>query len=418
MCGIAGLLGVPPHLAEAAAPRMLAAMRHRGPDDSDVAIIHHIRGHHPPAVLLHTRLAILDLTSAGHQPMADRPMDPSESANWIVFNGEVFNFLDLRAELEKAGRSCHTRCDTETILHAYRLWGASCVERFRGMFSWCLLDTKQGTAWFCRDRLGIKPLYLARPRCGGLLFASEVRTLLAAGPALVPPRVNASAVESFLAQGAVCGLESIVEGVELLAPGEWLQTDWSGKSQNTRKYWQAPFIPHGEKPARSQPTLLRARVVTRMADTLRDAVKLRLIADVPLGLFLSGGIDSGALATVATEVNGPVRTITVGFDQPEFDETEAAESVAKILRTEHVSLRLTGHDLLDDLPGALAAVDQPTVDGFNTYFVSRATRRAGLKVALSGLGGDELFGGYASFRDVPRAVRWRRHLRKLGQTRR
>src|SRR5262249_8312171 len=140
MCGIAGLLGVPRELAEAAAPRMLRAMRHRGPDDSGVAIVSHEGSHHPPAVLLHTRLSILDLTSAGHQPMADRPGEFGETPNWIVYNGEIFNFLDLRAELEKAGRPCHTRCDTETILHAYRLWGASCVERFRGMFAWCLLD--------------------------------------------------------------------------------------------------------------------------------------------------------------------------------------------------------------------------------------------------------------------------------------
>src|SRR5262249_33445262 len=180
MCGIAGLLGVPLHLAKAAAPRMLAAMRHRGPDDSGVEIVQHPEGHHPPAVLLHTRLAILDLTAAGHQPMADRPPATNNRPNWIVFNGEIFNFLDLQSELEKAGRRCHTRCDTETILRAYRCWGEVCVERFRGMFAWCLLDSQKGTAWFCRDRLRVETLELGRPRCGGLLFASEVLTLFAA----------------------------------------------------------------------------------------------------------------------------------------------------------------------------------------------------------------------------------------------
>src|SRR5262249_17755945 len=281
-------------------------------------------------------------------------------------------------------------CDTETILRAYRCWGEVCVERFRGMFAWCLLDSQKGTAWFCRDRLGVKPLYLARPRCGGLLFASEVRTLLAAGAELVPPRVNSSALESFLAHGAICGLETIVEDIELLAPGEWLLTDLGGRAQESRKYWKAPFIADGDKPAPSQSGSARAAAVTRMADTLREAVKLRLIADVPLGLFLSGGIDSGALATVATELAGPIQTVCVGFDQPVFDESKTAQAVARALRTEHLSIRLTGNDMLDDLPQALAAIDQPTADGFNTYFVSQATRRAGLKVALSGLGGDEL----------------------------
>src|SRR5262249_471559 len=263
MCGIAGLLGVPLHLAKAAAPRMLAAMRHRGPDDSGVEIVPHPEGHHPPAVLLHTRLAILDLTAAGHQPMADRPPAANNRPNWIVFNGEIFNFLDLQNELEKAVRHCQAGWGSESILDAYRWWGETCVERFRGMFAWCLLDSQKGTAWFCRDRLGVKPLYLTRPRCGGLLFASEVRTLLAAGAELVPPRVNSSALESFLAHGAICGLETIVEDIELLAPGEWLLTDWCGRPQESRKYWKAPFIADGDKPAPSQSGSARAAAVTR-----------------------------------------------------------------------------------------------------------------------------------------------------------
>jgi asparagine synthase (glutamine-hydrolysing) len=384
---------------------MLAAMRHRGPDDRGTETVSNPHG--PlSAVLLHTRLSILDLTPAGHQPMADRPQAPGDRPNWIVFNGEVFNFLDLHDELARAGWPCRSRCDTEVILHAYRLWDEACVERFRGMFAWCLLDGNRGTAWFCRDRLGIKPLYLARPAAGGLLFASEVRTLLAAGPELLTPTVNESAVESFLAQGAVCGLESIVRGVEMLAPGQSLVTDWSGRPLRTRTYWRLPFTPAGADVAADR------RTVPRLADTVREAVKLRLIADVPLGLFLSGGIDSAALAALATELAGTrVRTLSIGFDQPEFDETEAAAAVARLLGTDHGTIRLTGQDVLADLPEALASVDQPTVDGFNTYFVSRAARQAGLKVTLSGLGGDEVFGGYASFADVPRAVRWRKRLR-------
>jgi len=218
MCGIAGLLGVPLDRSRPAAARMLAAMRHRGPDDSGTLILRDPRDLAPPAVLLQARLAVLDLSPAGHQPMADHPRNAARRPNWIVFNGEVLNFSELHDKLDRAGWPCTTRCDTEVILHAYRTWGEACVEKFRGMFAWCMMDLEQGTAWFCRDHLGIKPLYLFRPAGGGLLFASELRTLLAAGPELVPPRLNPVALESFLAQGSVCGSASIVDGVELLAP--------------------------------------------------------------------------------------------------------------------------------------------------------------------------------------------------------
>jgi asparagine synthase (glutamine-hydrolysing) len=412
MCGIAGLLGIPPGRAEAAAARMLAAMQHRGPDDSGIEVVAGSHGE-PPAVLVHARLAILDLTSAGHQPQADRPGRPGAAPNWITFNGEVFNYADLHGELAAAGWPCRTRCDTEVILHAYRVWGEAAVERFRGMFTWCLLDPDRGTAWLCRDRLGIKPLYLSRAATGGLLFASEVRTLLAAGPELVTPRVSPAALESFLAQGAVCGLESIIEGVELLPPGTSLCVDWQGKPLRRRTYWTVPFVPPNG--AAHTADADRPHAVARLAECVRQSVRLRLLADVPLGLFLSGGIDSAALATVATEVAGTeVQTLSIGFDQPQFDETAAAEQVAAALGTRHRTLRLRGTDVLHDLPAVLAAVDQPSVDGFNTYFVARAARRAGLTVALSGVGGDELFGGYASFRDVPRALAWHRRLRPLG----
>ena len=406
MCGIAGLIGIAPELAAEAAPRMLRAIGHRGPDDRGTAAVPAAGG--PAAVLLQTRLAILDLSPAGHQPMRDHPPGPTARPNWVVFNGEVFNYRDLHPELARAGWPCRSRCDTEVILHAYRAWGEAAVERFRGMFAWCLLDPDRGVAWLCRDRLGVKPLYLFRPASGGLLFASEVRALLAAGPALVPPVVCRAAVESFLAQGAVFGHRSVVRGVELLPSGHSLVVDWGGKEVRRARYWSLP-------PPAGAPGADRSAAVAEVADKLREAVRLRLIADVPLGLFLSGGIDSGALASVATEVAGTrLRTISVGFDRAGFDETVVAGRVAVALGTDHSTLTLTGESVLADLPDALAAVDQPTVDGFNTFFVSRAARRAGLTVALSGLGGDELFGGYASFRDVPRAGRWQAAGRLLG----
>jgi asparagine synthase (glutamine-hydrolysing) len=402
---------------------MLAAMGHRGPDDTGTQVVpppDPMSGHHP-AVLLHARLSIFDLSPAGHQPMADRvPCDgqincATRQTNWVVFNGEVFNFLDLHGELARGGWPCRTRCDTEVILRAHRFWGEACVERFRGFFAWCLLDAQRGTAWFCRDRLGIKPLYLVRPESGGLLFASEVRTLLAAGPALVPPVADPAALESFLAQGAVYGLQSIVRGVELLGPGESLTTDWSGRALKSRTYWRIPFAEDDGDVARACSPAARRSAVGEIGDALREAMKLWLASDVPLGLFLSGGIDSASLATIATELGGTeVQTVSVGVDEPDLDETEAAAVVARALGTRHRALHLTGACVLDQLPSVLAAVDQPTVDGFNTYFVSGAARRAGLTAAISGVGGDELFAGYFSFRDVPRALRLQRLLRRLG----
>jgi asparagine synthase (glutamine-hydrolysing) len=260
--------------------------------------------------------------------------------------------------------------------------------------------------WLCRDRLGIKPLYVARPSTGGLLFGSEVRALLAAGTTLVPPRASATAVESFLAQGMVCGFNSIVEGVDLLPPATSLRLDWDGKKIDETRYWALPFAPASEEVFDG-----RKGAVARLGEELRQVIRLHLIADVPLGIFLSGGVDSSALATVACEVQrGGIHTLSVGFDYPEFDETTEATELARALGTNHTVLRLTGSELLQDIEHVFGARDQPTVDGFNTYVVSRAARRAGLTVALSGLGGDELFGGYASFRDVPRAASLRRLL--------
>ena len=394
MCGIAGMIGVPADVATATAPRLLAALGHRGPDGHGVQFVVSETGPHP-AVLVHTRLAILETSEIGAQPMRDHPPDGT-SPNWVTFNGEIFNYQDLHAPLEAAGWPCRTRSDTEVILQGYRAWGTSFVEKANGMFAWCLVDPAAGTAWLARDPLGVKPLYVCRPRGGGFLFASEVRTLLAAGPELVPPKLSRTAVESFLAQGAVFGRDAIVDGVKILAPGESLEVDWNGCEIRSHRYWSLPA-------AAASPTD-RAEAVERVAAALRRAVRRQLIADVPLGVFLSGGIDSAALAVCATEVAGSrLRTLTIGFDEAAYDESETAQAVARALGTDHTALRLNAHSILDEIPRFLASVDQPTVDGANTFVVSQAARRAGLTVALSGLGGDELFGGYASFRDVPRS---------------
>ncbi len=400
MCGLAGSFGLPLEVAGPAVERMRRALLHRGPDDHGTEVLR-INAFQHPVVLAHNRLSIIDLSPAGHQPMF---RDGKRLA--LSYNGEVYNFRELRAELERGGSQFLTGSDSEVILAAYQAWGVESVRHMRGMFAWALADLDKGQVWLCRDRLGIKPLYVARPAAGGLIFASEVRALLAAGRELVPPRASPAAIESFLAQGMVCGFDSIVEKVSLLPPATSLVLDWAGQEVERRRYWQLPF-----RRATEENGVNRAKAVKQLHETLREAVQLHLIADVPLGIFLSSGVDSSAIATVASEVHrGGIHTLSVGFDQPEFDETREASELAHQLRTEHTILTLTGAELLSDIEQVFAALDQPTVDGFNTYVVSRAARKAGLTVALSGLGGDELFGGYASFRDVPRATALRRLL--------
>jgi asparagine synthase (glutamine-hydrolysing) len=394
MCGIGGLIGVRDEGAVLSG-RLRTALRHRGPDDE---------GMEQPlamATLVHTRLAIQDLTPAGHQPMRDYPASNLEP-NWIVFNGEIFEYRELARKLADEGWPCRTSCDTEVILHAFRAWGEDCAEHLRGMFAFCVIDTQRGVAHLYRDRFGIKPLYLYRPRQGGLVFASELRAILNLGSEIIPRRINARALEGFWAQGAVQGYESLIEGISMLRPGAHLKLDaTTGKELSRRNYWELK-LPSGDQPD-------RADQVEQLRSIARHTMSLHLLSDAPLGMFLSSGIDSSSLLALAREVtNGPLRTLTVGFEHDEDDESRAATVIARAFGAEHVNLPLGGESVKAMLDDSLGAMDQPTVDGFNTYFISRAARQQGLTVAVSGLGGDELFGGYASFTDVPRALSLRR----------
>jgi asparagine synthase (glutamine-hydrolysing) len=403
MCGIAGLIGIERDIQARVADRMLAAMSHRGPDASGKIVLDD-----GSITLLHARLAIIDLSPAGNQPMRDRD---DGNPNWVVFNGEIYNYQDLQAQLADTPWACRTQSDTETILNGFRVWGEDCVERLQGMFAWCLVDTAQQEIWLCRDRLGIKPLYLYRPASGGLIFASEIRTILAAGQDLVPHTLDRAAIETFLAQGAVCGDLNIIQGLSSLAPGALLKLGRSGECLAQRQYFQL----ERQSTAPDLATPDRDRTVQQVGEVLRAAVARHLLADVPIGVFLSGGIDSTAIATLATEIaQDKIKTVSIGFDVPAFDETERAAATARALGTEHINISLSGAEIVRDFDEILAAMDSPTVDGFNTFVVARATNRLGIKVALSGLGGDELFGGYASFRDLPRLLRLRRSLAPIA----
>jgi asparagine synthase (glutamine-hydrolysing) len=385
MCGLVGAAGLIDDASVAAVARMNDAQAHRGPDGHGAWTSAQGSGLFDVS-FGHRRLAIIDLSPAGAQPMHE-----PQSGCVITFNGEIYNYLELRHELEAKGAQFVSNSDTEVILRAYVAWGIDgAVRRFRGIFAFALWDPRERTLHLARDPMGIKPLYW-RVSERRVYFASELRALLMCG---TPRKLDATGVASFLWHGFVTGPSTIIEGVRLLPAASYMTLRDGKLSPEPTQYWQLPAEHAG---ATSEEAL---------AHTLRETVRMQLIADVPLGVFLSGGIDSSSLAALACEVApSAVKTFNVGFDEPELDESRHAEAVARALGTEHRSLRITESDFRLQLPAALAAIDQPTFDAINTYLVSRAVRDAGVTVALAGTGGDELFGGYRSFRDLPRAAR-------------
>jgi asparagine synthase (glutamine-hydrolysing) len=395
MCGIAGAIGLLSPELIAAVAAASASQRHRGPDD-DGSWQSGPTGS-AGAAFGFRRLAILDVSGHGHQPMRD-----PATGNCIVFNGEIYNFLELREELAAGGVRFASRSDTEVILAGYARWGEGVLERLRGMFAFAIWDQASGTVLMARDRLGIKPLYVtvagAPEQGGGLLFASELRSLLATGR--TGRKLDPVAVDSYLWHGFAIGPHTLVAGVQLLPPGTCCRIDPTRPVLTPRRYWRPPSA-RGAIPGEAPVETLRHE--------LRTAIGQHLLADVPLGVFLSGGVDSSAIAALAAELSpagaGAVRTFNISFDEAAYDESKYAVEVARQLRTEHVDIRLTEQDFGAGIDIALAAMDQPTFDGINSWFVSRAVRGHGMTVALAGTGGDELFGGYRSFVDVPRAAR-------------
>jgi asparagine synthase (glutamine-hydrolysing) len=360
---------------------MSRAQRHRGPDAGDQVV-------KDRAVLGHRRLAIIDLSDAGRQPMTNE-----DGSLWIVFNGEIYNYLELRRELVAAGHAFRSQSDTEVLLHGYEEWGAEkLLAKVRGMFSFGLYDPKKGLI-LARDRMGIKPLYYFSDG-SAVVFASEVKALMQSG--IVPAEQDRKALAGFLIAGSVPSPRTIVKNVHSLPPGHWAAC---GAAQVTvRKYWD----------------LECSAVSNESGDTsdfgpcLADTVERHLLSDVPLGVFLSGGVDSAglvALASRAQKLRGHrLRTLTVIFDEQEFNEAKAADEIALRFQTEHRQIRVTCEDFRRELPAFFRSMDQPTNDGVNSYFVSQAARKAGLTVVLSGLGGDEVFWGYKHYRWLENAA--------------
>ena len=314
-------------------------------------------------------------------------MNDPDSGNWITYNGEIYNFPELRKELEQSGHRFRTRCDTEVILKAYAEWGVGCWHRLRGIFAFGLWDARYRELHLVRDHLGVKPLYYAET-AQGIAFASEVRTILAGD--WVERRLSADGLCSYLKYGSVQEPCTMVAGIGSLPPGHYLTAEASGVT-TVRHYWRV-----GESLVRNWE---RPPVAGDVFGQLEDSVGRQLISDVPVGVFLSGGIDSTVVAALAARAQpGQVRTFCIGTEEKESDESEEAARTAAHLGCEHTTLMLDGKIVRSRLESALASYDQPSADGINTYFISMLVRQAGIKVALSGLGGDELFVGYGGFR--------------------
>jgi len=396
MCGIFGIFATELGQLDLRSTTQQAGLKlsHRGPDDRGLFVSSVGR-----CALAHTRLSILDLSPAGHQPMST-----PDGRYWITFNGEIYNYKELRQELERSGETFSSYSDTEVILRLYARAGSDSLHRLRGMFAFAIWDVRQQKLFIARDRLGIKPLYYYADD-KKLIFASEVRAILATE--LVPRQIDPIALTEYLAYQSVPSPRTLINGIKAMPPGTWMLIDATGAIKES-KYWDLLQDFSTEAQTASKSAILR-----RTSELLHEATELHLISDVPLGVFLSGGIDSSALVGLISDLGYTPRTFSVVFAETNYDESVFARQIATRFKTEHTEIHLTEGAMLKQLPDALAAMDQPTGDGINTYVVSQAVKAAGVTVALSGLGGDEVFVGYPSFLRLEKAIKYLRPLKRL-----
>ncbi|MDQ3191481.1 MAG: asparagine synthase (glutamine-hydrolyzing) [Bacteroidota bacterium] len=364
--------------------KMNEDLAHRGPDDQGIFIEEHVG-------LGHCRLSIIDLSKAGHQPMSY-----ADGRYTLVFNGELYNYKELREELKAPdssgiGEIFSTNTDTEVLLASFKRWGKKCVDKFNGMFAFSLWDSHKKELFIARDRLGIKPLYYFKDE-NNLIFSSELRPLLKTG--LIPKKLYQNGLIDYLRYQTVHAPNTIVENIFMLLPGHYMTINEDDFI--IEKYWDLIDSALEQKIPYSY-----EEVCKKTKELLFQSVERRLIADVPFGAFLSGGIDSSAVVGIMSEVSQQkVNTFNVSFDEREFSEAKYAAIVAKKFNTNHHEIKLTPSDFLKELPEALSSLDHPSGDGPNTWIVSKVTKEAGITMALSGLGGDELFAGYDIFKKM------------------
>ena len=390
MCGIAGIKTskILPQLKKTGLENMLQFMFFRGPDTQ--------RYHHDFDISLgHCRLKIIDLSSN-----ADQPLKNEDGTVIVVCNGEIYNFQELRRKLEDCGHSFRSKSDSEVIVHGYEQWGVNVVKELSGMFAFAIWDRKNKRLFLARDRFGMKPLYYSY-RQGSFLFASQVKAIVASG--LLPKIINPEAIAAYLSIGGVADNMTMYADIYSLPPASYILLEDEQLFLNN--YWR-PSQAEGIKASDPQEVYSRVRFL------LSESVKRHLVSDAPWGIFLSGGVDSASILSLAAKKINNITTISLVFRSKKFDEGLYSRLLAKRFSTNHLELIVTPQDALQALTSAIAAMDEPTFDGINTFLVSQAAKDVGLKVVISGLGGDELFGGYKSFRLIPSLIVMRRLLEK------
>ncbi len=377
MCGIFGIysqnqeLPQDEYLIKAA-----KVLTHRGPD--------HLGWHKEKNLFLaHNRLKIIDLTEAGNQPLSNE-----DGTIWLVFNGEIYNYRQLQKELKLDGHKFSSCSDSEVIIHLYEKYGKNCLNRLRGMYAFAIWDKKKQSIFAARDHLGIKPLYYTYQR-DYFILTSEIKVFTSLK--FLPIKLDIQAVYDYLTFGAVPAPQTILENLKSLLPAHLLE--FKDNRLSIQRYWQI-------KPSGSKPLSSRHRCSNELRRLLEEAISTHMVSDLPVGAFLSGGIDSTIIVGLMSQLSQEsVRTFTVGYDVKEgFDETSFARLVADRFSTNHTEVILTENDIFTQLGKAIWHMDQPSHDALNSYFVSQAAKQAGLTVAFSGLGADEIFAGYSSFK--------------------
>lgn len=391
MCGIAGILGSGRTVRRPILEKIANSLEHRGPDNKGIETISVDQSQDRILGLVHRRLSIIDLSEAAHQPMHD-----PETGNWIVFNGEIYNYREIREVLVGDGHRFKTNSDTEVILTSYAKWGEDCLSKLRGMFAFALWCAREKKLFLAIDRVGIKPLYFCKGESGAFVFSSEVRALLHSG--VVEREIEPLAIDSFLSYGAIQAPLTMIKGVYSLRPAHYLTYSQRSGDIDVTQYW-TPKV--GTLSGTDSNSHRHAREY--FESVLKEAVRHHLVSDVPLGIFLSGGIDSSALAILVSQLGGGngLESFTVTFPESSYSEGKYSRLVADKFSADHHEIELSESDLQGILPQAMEAMDQPTVDGINVYILSKAVHEKGFKAVLSGQGSDELFGGYNTFRRIP-----------------
>ncbi len=393
MCGINGiwLHQTNDSNLNSAISAMNTCLKHRGPDGDGVFTNDH-------TALGHKRLAIIDTSSEGNQPLHS-----FDKRYTIVYNGELYNYQSLKANIEYPFQ---TKTDTEVILAYYSKYGKNCLSYLDGMFAFAIYDHAENQLFIARDRMGIKPLYYFSSN-QYFIFSSEIRALLSSNK--IPKKLNPASLSSYLRNQTVYAPHTILQDVFMLLPGHYIEIK-KGEVRTVQYYnLRENYLKEASSLKRDE-----NEIKNTIRDLFFNSIKKRLVSDVPFGAFLSGGIDSSAVVAVMSKFsNSPVNTFSVVFEDEAFNEAPYSQLISKLYKTNHTEIKLSPNALLDVLPAALKAMDHPTVDGINTYLVSKVTREKGIKMALSGIGGDELFAGYELFK---RIYAWNNHLPKLQKT--